>query len=440
MRFTQKLIPAILSATLLVSATGSAAWADTTPPQPPSLRCADGACTVQLSLDGLSPLAKAGAALGLTALQRQPGTLPAGARLAIDDQLTITLPLGEITLPKAQLDIEMGPDNQIARLHGVVQTPFPTLGVLSDVRMIQPALAEVGLDNGANLSRLAAPLDPERQYLFFNISSGMDVAGKVSATGDTLSLSAPAGQALTLVIDTEEPLVYLAGNVTVNTSGELLLAGPLQELAQQSELIPDGLPLRQRAQVTVSGLAGKNADEYLNLSGSWSVGAGVLGRWLDVEATPLAIEGLLTLSAEGLLLDGVVRSSIEPDTVLDSSAQLTAFVPFKNGVEDAFVETNAAIAIPLAKVDIDGSARLDLATAGGAVTRLAATTANALPKIDSQPVAAALQGALATVRQQAASGAQTVQDLASRSGAWLATLSMPDLSKSIQLPHAVAQE
>ncbi len=254
--------------------------------------------------------------------------MPAGADLRIDEDLTLTLPLGEITLPKAQLDVEMGDDNRIARLHGLVEAPFPTLGVLSDVRMVQPALAEMGLDTGANLSHLAAPLDPERQYLFFNITSGMDVAGKVAATGDTLSLSAPAGQALTLVIDTEEPLVYLAGNVTVNTSGELLLAGPLQELAQQSALIPDGLPLRQRTQVTVSGLAGKNAEEHLKLGGAWSVGAGALGRWLGVEATPLAVEGLLTLSAEGLLLDGVVRSSIAPDTVLDSSVQLTAFIPF----------------------------------------------------------------------------------------------------------------
>jgi hypothetical protein len=422
MRFTQKLIPAILTATLLVGVTGSAAWADTTPPQPTTVRCADGACTLQAPLDGLSPLARLGATLGASALQSRLDTLPAGARLALDEDLTLTLPLGELTLPKAQLDVELGADNQIARLHGTVETPFPTLGVLSDVRMVQPALAEMGLDTGSNLRHLAAPLDPERQYLFFNLTSGMDVAGKVAATGEALSLSAPAGQALTLVIDTQEPLVYLAGNVTVNTSGELLLAGPLQELAQQSELIPDGLPLRQRTQVTISGLAGKNADEYLNLGGSWAVGAGVLGRWLGVEATPLAVEGVLTLSAEGMLLDGVVRSSIAPDTVLDSSAQLTAFIPFKDGAQDAFVETQAAVAIPLAKVDIDGSARLDL------------------PKVDTSVVAPALQGLLATVRQQAVDGAQTVQDLASRSGAWLATLPKPDLGGRSQLPSAVAQQ
>lgn len=440
MRFTQKLLPAILTATLLVGATGSAAWADTTPLQPATVRCADGACTIQTPAASLSPLARLGATLSWSALQSKPGVLPTGADLRIDDDLTLTLPLGELTLPQAQLDVEMGDNNRISRLHGTVQAPFPTLGVLSDVRMVQPALAEVGLDTGANLSHLAAPLDPARQYLFFNITSGMDVAGMVAATGESLGLSAPAGQALTLVIDTEEPLVYLAGNVTVNTSAAMLLAGPLQELAQQSELIPDELPLRQRTQVTVSALAGKNAEEQLELGGAWSVGAGALGRWLGVEATPLAVEGLLTFSADGMLLDGVVSSHIAPDTVLDSSVQLTAFIPFKDGVEEAFVETQAAVAIPLAQVDVDGSARLDLATVGDAATRFAATAANALPQIDARPVAPALHGFWDTARQRAARSAQTAQSLAARSGAWLSALPQVNLGETKELPRAIAQQ
>ncbi len=121
MRFTQKLLPAILTATLLVSATGSAAWADTTPPQPATVRCADGRLHHPNAPASLSPLARLGATLGWSALQSKPGVLPAGADLRIDDDLTLTLPLGEITLPKAQLDVEMGDDNRIARLHGVVQ-------------------------------------------------------------------------------------------------------------------------------------------------------------------------------------------------------------------------------------------------------------------------------------------------------------------------------
>jgi hypothetical protein len=402
MRFTQKFVLAILSAALLIGTTGGSALADTTPSyttlssRSATVRCANGACTLQVGLEGISPLARVAAGLGLSALQSKSGTLPAGVRVAIADDLVLTLPVGEVTLPKAQLDVEMGEHNRIARLHGTVETPFPTLGVLSDVRMVQPAVAEVGLDTGKNLSHLRAPLDPDRPYLFFNVSSGFDVAAEVADTGESLSLSAPAGQAITLVIDTQEPLVYLAGNVTVNHSGAMLLPGPLLDLAQRSPLIPDALPTWQRTQVAVSGLAGKYVEETLRLGGSWAIGAGALGSWLGVEAAPLAVEGVLTLSADGMLVDGLVRSSIEPDKLFDSSVHLTAFVPFRRDLGDAFVEAKADVAIPLAKVDTGASARLDL----------------------SQKWAAVQQGA--------ANSAQGVKELAARGGDWLSAL--PDLN------------
>jgi hypothetical protein len=389
----RKVIPAVVSAVLLIGATGGSALADaTTTTRSAALRCADGACTVQVPLDGVSPLARVGAKLGLSALQSRPGTLPAGVRLELDDDLVITLPVGAITLPKAQLDVEMGADNRIARLHGAVETPFPTLGVLSDVRMVQPALAEVGLDTGRNLSHLHAPLDPDRSYLFFNITSGLDMAARVADTGESLDLSAPAGQLLTLVLDTVEPLVYLAGNVTVNHSGEMLLPEPLVELARHSALIPDALPVRQRARVTVSGLAGGDVEETLKLGASWALDAGALHRWLGVEARPLAVEGVLTLSAEGMLLDGVVRSAIEPETLLDGRVHLTAFVPFRRHAADAFVEAGADIAIPLANFATGAHARLNLSEKWAAV------------------------------EQKATGGAQAVAGLADRGSDWLSTL------------------
>lgn len=422
MPFIRKLMPAIIIATLLTGVAGGAARAEEASPRPATLRCVDGACTVRLPAQGLPLLAKVGATLGWSALQDKAGALPAGATLTIDDELTLTLPVGEITLPKAQVEVELGEDNHVTRLHGSVQAPFPTLGVLSDVRMVQPALAEVGLDTGANLRHLAAPLDPQRQYLFFHITSGMEVAGKVADTGDTLSLAAPAGQALTLVIDTQEPLVYLAGQLNVNTSAEVLLAGPLQELAQQSELIPDSLPLRQRTRVAVAGLAGEEVDEYLRLSGAWSVEAGALGRWLGIEATPLAVEGLLTFSADGMRLDGIVRSRIEPDKVLDGSARLTAFIPFKKGAPEAFVAVETAVAVPLAKVDANSSVRL------------------ALPKVDTSAARSALHGWLATTRQRVAGGAQAVQNLAAAGGAWLGALPKPNLGSRNPLTSALAEK
>ena len=403
MRFMHKFIPAVVSAALLIGVTGGSALADTATPRSAALRCADGACTVQVPFDGVSPLARIGAGLGLSALQSRSGTLPAGMHLELDDDLVITLPVGAITLPKAQLDVEMGEYNRISRLHGTVETLFPTLGVLSDVRMVEPTLAEVGLDVGENLSHLHAPLDSDRSYLFFNITSGLDIAARVADTGESLDLSAPAGQLLTLVIDTVEPLIYLAGNVTVNHSGEMLLPEPLMNLARQSALIPDALPVRQRTQVTVSGLAGGNVDETLKLGASWAMDARALDRWLGVEARPLALEGVLTLSADGLLLDGVARSAIEPEVLFDGSVRLTAFVPFRRQAADAFVEARADIAIPLARVATGAHARLNLSEKWAAV------------------------------EHRAVDGAQAIKDLAARGGDWLPAL--PDLNIARRNPQ-----
>jgi len=260
------------------------------------------------------------------------------------------------------------------------------------VRVVQPAMAEVGLEPGKNLSYLHAPLDPDRPYLFFHVSSGFDVATVVADTGESLSLSAPAGQVLTLIIDTKDPLVYLAGNVTVNSAGEILLPGPLMDLVKRSPLIPDALPMRQRTQVTLSGLAGRSVEDNLKLGVSWAVDAGALDKWLGVEAAPLTVEGVITLSAGGMLLDGVARSAIEPDTLFDGSVHLTAFVPFRRDLADGYVEARADVAIPLAKVATGASARLDL----------------------SQKWAAAEQGA--------ANGAGAVKNLAARGGDWLSSL------------------
>jgi hypothetical protein len=172
----------------------------------------------------------------------------------------------------------------------------------------------------------------------------------------------------------------------------MLLPEPLMELARQSALIPDALPVRQRAQVTVSGLAGGDVEETVKLGASWAIDAVALHRWLGVEARPLAVEGVLTLSAEGMLLDGVVRSAIEPETLFDGSVHLTAFVPFRRHAADAFLEARADIAIPLASVATGAHARLNLSEKW------------------------------AVLEQKATGSAQAIQGLAARGGDWLSTL------------------
>jgi hypothetical protein len=144
------------------------------------------------------------------------------------------------------------------------------------------------------------------------------------------------------------------------------------------------------------------------------------------------MEGLLTLSAEGILLDGVVRSSIAPDTVLDSRVQLTAFIPFKDGPTDAFVETQAALSVPLANVALDGNARLELPS--GMIETAAATVGRT-----AEGAGDALQDVLATAGQAATSGADAIKDIAGRTSAWLGALPKPNLA-SIQLPRVLVQQ
>lgn len=144
------------------------------------------------------------------------------------------------------------------------------------------------------------------------------------------------------------------------------------------------------------------------------------------------MEGLLTLSAEGMLLDGVVRSSIAPDSVLDSSVQLTAFVPFQKGVNGAFVATQAALSVPLANVALDGNARLELPSD---VVKSASTAAGRA----ADGAADAFQNALTSAGQAATPVVAAAKDFAGRSGVWLSSLPKPNLA-TIQLPRARVQQ
>jgi hypothetical protein len=424
MSFMQKLVSALVTASLLIGATGARALADTGTPQQVMVRCDQGACTVAVGLDGVSPLVKAGAALGVAALKTKAGQLPAGTRLEVDQNLTLTLPMGEIVLPKAQLTVETGDNNRIERLRGTAQVALPTLGALSDVHTRQPARAEVGLDTGKNLGYLDAPLHPERCYLFLDISSGFDVAGKVAGTGAALDLSAPAGQHVTLVIDTEQPLVYLAGMLSVSHSGQMALIGPLRKLAQESEVIPDALPVQQDSRWTVSALAGKGVDRSLQLGGAWGVEANALKSWLGIEASPLAVEGLLTLTPDGMLLDGVARSSLEPATIFDGAAELKAYIPFRGDLGDAFVEARGTVSVPLADVHADASARinwpLDVDAAAHVVTPQSTTGANGDVAASEPGAPTRARQLLASAGDWAARGVAAAGATLDRGGDWIA--------------------
>ena len=50
----------------------------------------------------------------------------------------------------------------------------------------------------------------------------------------------------------------------------------------------------------------------------------------------MQVRGSLAISRDGVLADGIVTSSIEPERVLDGRANFQAFIPFREGAGEAF--------------------------------------------------------------------------------------------------------
>ena len=50
----------------------------------------------------------------------------------------------------------------------------------------------------------------------------------------------------------------------------------------------------------------------------------------------VAVAGVVTMSKEGMLVEGVVSSSIQPDLAFDGDVIIEAFVPFED-INDAYV-------------------------------------------------------------------------------------------------------
>lgn len=430
MHTIQKIASALLLVTMLATATGASALAAPSaetahPPRQLTLQCDQTGCTAQTELPGMPGLIKTGVGLLLSLVQDQPSHPLGAAKISLDEDLVITLPAGDVTLPKANLDLELDENNRVKRLHGTAEVPFPSLGALANVQVRTPALAEVGLDTGKNLSHLHADLDEEHHYLFFSFRSGFDVSAKPRDTASPFELSVPAGQNATLMIDTEEPKVYLAGNVTVAHDGQLALVGKLIEPIQSLDALPHALPIRQRTQLAVASEFGKEpVDRAVEISAAHAVDAGIVGDWLGVEVKPLAVEGHLTVTRDGLLLQGVVSSSIAPDVILDANARLDAFIPFSGELEDAYLLVQAQADVPVAKITADATAKvswpLDVETTAH-VVRQPRSDDTSKPAGDTRPAKTpAVKQALASAGEWATHNFQHAGDAAARGGKWLA--------------------
>ena len=346
LEFLKRVVPVVLVAAVLMAAIVSPAAAAPDKPidtQTPSLRLG-----VERMIEALP--------FGSIAAEASK------APISISKDVTLSLPWGDLKLTNVQLQVEMGKGGSVERLRGTADMPFPTFGVLDDTRIVTPARADVGLELGKNLDGLNLGLDPERQYLFLNVDTAFGVTARAPGKSSELSFSLEPGQRLMLVIDTVEPIAYLDGQITLSLDDQIALLGGVLENTAIGPYVPDSLPVRQRSQFGVSGKFSRNlADSRLTLTGAYVMDGGLLPARLGIEATPVQVKGTLTISRDGILADGAVVSSIEPEHVLDGGASVRAFIPFREEAGEAYASVKGKVAVPVAKLSADAGAQIDRA-------------------------------------------------------------------------------
>ncbi|HQY93104.1 MAG TPA: hypothetical protein PLS79_15945, partial [Caldilinea sp.] len=223
---------------------------------------------------------------------------------------------------------------------------------------------DVGFDYGANLPAIDAPLDPTARYFFFDFGGGVRVDGEVKdADGatQTVSIAAPYGQRAVLVIDPLRPLVYVQGQLTISHSGGLAFVDTV--LAANGIDAP-GFDFASLPGRTVVGVTALLTDDptvsYLEVSTGSAIDGGPLARWVGVDATPIAIDGVARIDHTGLRMTGATRSSLLPATVWDGRGQVQVFIPFEGGIGNAYVDAGGAVAVPLVRLNAEGASRLAL--------------------------------------------------------------------------------
>lgn len=342
----------------------AAALLEDIPIEDMDVHCRTGLCTMRLGVPELDPFSKVaaniGAALLLQTAQENIAIVPENTNIEISDDVQISLPVGDLQLLDAQLVLERGATGELERLRGTAEVPFPALPWLSEAQFDAPLRADIGLELGEHLAHLGAPLDPERAYLFLNFDAGMRVSAPFDATGArALTLSVPRGQNATLIIDPQEPFVYLAGHITMSHAEQVALLGQLLDPEQTLAFVPDTLPMQELVTVQVNGAwTDEMKDAFLRVGGGFSLRSASTERWFGMELTPLSVYGLMTLSHQGVWLNGLASSSIHPERLLDGAVQAEIFVPFADEWSDAYVQLDGGIDVPLIGVYRAGATRL----------------------------------------------------------------------------------
>jgi len=124
----------------------------------------------------------------------------------ISGELKVVTPPYTFNLGQGQLGINADGAGNTLSVYGTAKVTMPGLHTFSGLGSLNsPLSATFGYDAGASLGSLGLPLAAARKYLYFNFNDGF------SGSFGTVSFSAGPGNSRTLIVDPNDPSIYVAG-------------------------------------------------------------------------------------------------------------------------------------------------------------------------------------------------------------------------------------
>lgn len=408
------------------------------------IQCTGGVCTLRIKDAGVAlpaPVA-AGATLLLTFLQEQIQVLPEGAGLQITDDVTIQTPMGKLALFDTDMVIQLAADNTIERLRGTAQVPWPSfLG--SEAVGVERALAvaDIGVEPGKFLNHLNIPLTPEQSYFYIRLGIGVQTDAMGALQREMLhAIDSPVtrGQYLTLLIDPRQLDLWLDGNLTIALLDDWLLFNEF--LTDQT-----GLPFELASEAVnfhVTGLVSSDwRTSYVQLDGLYTLEKQFIRNWFQTDASPLAVTGSLLINGEGLLFNGLTRSSVLPDRLFDGEMRVEAFLPLDGNLWGAYVATGGQADFPLWARRHDGEQHFAATQlrpwVDSTVTTAVAATDRAFEQSATavQPLFFVVKDGATDAIVYAGRGYQLAQNAASDSYAWTVERVITGATSATALAH-----
>lgn len=325
--------------------------------------------------------------------------------------LNLKLPIGDIELLDANLQVRPGQNNQPEGFRGSARVKLPAVGPLANMRMSDLVRAEIGLDTGAALSHLGAPLDENQRYLFLDFGGGLNVTRKITdeaGVAQDVGLTIPPGQRVVLVIDPETPLVFILGNLNVTYTGDLAVVGNLLAAQGLNISLLDSVRIPGLSSVVISGTLAPGTDKSsVGVQARTGLDIGAIGAALGVQAAPLVFQGGARLDTSGLTVTGVTQSKVAPEVGWDGKAVVQLRVPFDG--QQAFVDLTGALSAPLAQLQSEGTSRVVVDTQVIAnVINSVTSTAGSAAKAVGEGAAGGVQSAATAVAKTGSAAATAV--------------------------------